>query len=112
MLYALLLIYYAVDTSSYQMFVNRQQKDELLKSSTEELVQQRAAMEREMADLKSLLGETMLCSDQLHHLSGADRQHPIHFVTLLRGHQTGLPRGAEQGVRAGEPHPGAEGAAA
>lgn len=62
----LLLLYiqrcHAGDTSSYHLFVSRQQKDELLKSSTEELVQQRAAMEREMADLKSLLGEIVLCS--------------------------------------------------
>lgn len=47
----------AIITNHYDVFVCRQQKDELLKSSTEELVLQRAAMEREMADLKSLLGE-------------------------------------------------------
>jgi len=41
----------------YFVLLCSQQKDELLKSSTEELTQQRAAMEREMEDLKSLLGE-------------------------------------------------------
>jgi sensor domain CHASE-containing protein len=61
MLFALLLLmmmtmicWYCI--ALHDMFC-RQQKDELLKASTEELVQQRTAAEREMEDLKSLLGE-------------------------------------------------------
>ena len=46
-------------------------------------------------------------------MTGSIASHRISWHThLLRGHETGLPRGAEQGVRAGEPHPGAQGAAA